>query len=98
MRTGWTGVTVSLAAYNTLVCSWLLWCTAKRGPGDTKPKDASQSWDGDITEYKKPMPRWWINWFYLMIAFGIGYLVWYGGLGGIDGLSGWSSQIGRAHV
>src|SRR3546814_5727477 len=38
------------------------------------------------------MPRWWINWFYLMIAFGIGYLVWYGGLGGIDGLSGWSSH------
>src|SRR3546814_1776847 len=38
------------------------------------------------------MPRWWINWFYLMIAFGIGYLAWYGGLGGIDGLSGWTSH------
>src|SRR3546814_13337223 len=38
------------------------------------------------------MPRWWINWFYLMIAFGIGYLAWYGGLGGIDGISGWSSE------
>src|SRR3546814_15198652 len=27
-----------------------------------------------------------------MIAFGIGYLAWYGGLGGIDGLSGWTSH------
>src|SRR3546814_13214285 len=44
------------------------------------------------TEYNKPMPRWWINWFYLMIAFGIGYLAWYGGLGGIDGISGWTSH------
>src|SRR3546814_448673 len=38
------------------------------------------------------MPRRGINWFYLMIAFGIGYLAWYGGLGGIDGISGWSSE------
>src|SRR3546814_11482456 len=60
--------------------------------GDPKPEETSHYWDGDITEYNKPMPRWWINWFYLMIAFGIGYLAWYGGLGGIDGLSGWTSH------
>src|SRR3546814_781009 len=92
MSTGWTVFIVALAAFNILGCAWLLWWTSKRRPGDPKPEDTSHYWDGDITEYNKPMPRWWINWFYLMIAFGIGYLAWYGGLGGIDGLSGWTSH------
>src|SRR3546814_8748195 len=92
MSTGWTAFIVALAAFNILGCAWLLWWTSKRRPGDPKPEETSHYWDGDITEYNKPMPRWWINWFYLMIAFGIGYLAWYGGLGGIDGLSGWTSH------
>src|SRR3546814_448670 len=92
MSTGWTAFIVALAAFNILGCAWLLWWTSKRRPGDPKPEETSHYWDGDITEYNKPMPRWWINWFYLMIAFGIGYLAWYGGLGGIDGISGWSSE------
>ena len=25
--------------------------------------DTSHVWDGDITEYNKPLPRWWINLF-----------------------------------
>src|SRR3546814_9529756 len=82
MSTGWTAFIVALAAFNILGCAWLLWWTSKRRPGDPKPEETSHYWDGDITEYNKPMPRWWINWFYLMIAFGIGYLAWYGGLGG----------------
>src|SRR5690606_38109980 len=92
MSTGWTAFIVVLAAFNVLGAAWLLWWTAKRRPGDPKPEETSHYWDGDITEFNKPMPRWWINWFYLMIVFGIGYLAWYGGLGGIEGLSNWSSQ------
>src|SRR3546814_2760735 len=92
MSTGWTAFIVALAAFHILGCAWLLWWTSKRRPGDPKPEATSHYWDGDITKYNQPMPRWWINWFYLMIAFGIGYLAWYGGIGGIDGLSGWTSQ------
>src|SRR3546814_14070707 len=88
MSTGWTVFIVALAAFNILGCAWLLWWTSKRRPGDPKPEETSHYWDGDITEYNKPMPRWWINWLHLMIAFGIGYLAWYGGLRGYAGLPG----------
>ena len=92
MSSGWSAFVIALAAFNILGCAWLLWWTSKRRPGDPKPEDTSHYWDGDITEYNKPMPRWWINGFYLAIAFGIGYLFWYGGLGSHPGISGWSSQ------
>ena len=61
-------------------------------PATPKPEDISHYWDGDITEYNKPMPRWWINGFFLSIAFGMAYLTWFGGWGDFKGLSGWSSQ------
>src|SRR3546814_3724152 len=92
MSTGWTAFIVALAAFNILGCAWLLWWTSKRRPGDPKPEETSHYWDGDITEYNQPMPRCWINWSYLMIAFGIGYLAWHGWLGGIDGLAGRTSD------
>lgn len=50
-------------------------------------------WDGDLTEYTKPMPRWWIVLFYLTIFFSVGYLVLYPGLGSAyKGTLGWSSS------
>ena len=70
-------------------------CAALR-PGDPKPEDTSHTWDGDITEYNKPLPRWWINLFYLTIVFAIGYLLWYPGMGAFAGYGKWSSQ--REHA
>ena len=96
MSTGWSWFVIALAALNILGCVWLLWWTSKRRPGDPRPEETSHYWDVDITEYNKPMPRWWIQGFYIAIAFGIGYLVWYGGLGSYAGLSGWSSA--REHA
>ena len=92
MSGGWNGFVIALAAFNILGVAWLLWWTARRRPGDPKPEDTSHYWDGDITEYNKPMPRWWINGFYLAIAFGVGYLLWYGGLGTVPGAGKWSSK------
>jgi len=91
MSTAWTWFVIVLVAINILGCVWLLWFTARRRPGDPKPEDTSHVWDGDITEYNKPLPRWWINLFYLTIIFGIAYLAWFGGLGGVRGYSGWTS-------
>ncbi|KAF1687128.1 cytochrome-c oxidase, cbb3-type subunit III [Pseudoxanthomonas broegbernensis] len=91
MSTGWSWYVIALVVLNLGGCTWLLWWTAKRRPGDPKPEDTSHYWDGDITEYNKPMPRWWIIGFYIALAFGVVYLAWYGGLGGYPGLSRWSS-------
>jgi cytochrome c oxidase cbb3-type subunit 3 len=91
VSTGWSWYVIALVALNLLGCVWLLWWTAKRRPGDPKPEETSHYWDGDITEYNKPMPRWWINGFYLLLVFSVVYIFWYGGLGGYEGYGKWSS-------
>jgi len=92
MSTGWSWFVIVMIAINIGGCAWLLWWTARRRPGDPAPTDTSHVWDENITEYNKPLPRWWINLFYLTIVFGIGYLFWFGGLGKYAGYSQWSSQ------
>ena len=91
MTSGWTWYIIFLVALNIGGCAWLLWWTSRRRPGDPKPEDTSHVWDGDITEYNKPLPKWWINLFYLTIIFAIGYLFWFGGLGAVKAYSGWTS-------
>ncbi len=92
MSTGWSWYVIALVALNIVGCVWLLWWTSRRRPGDPAPEETSHVWDGDITEYNKPLPRWWINLFYLTIIFSIAYIAWYGGLGGYEGYGKWSSQ------
>jgi cytochrome c oxidase cbb3-type subunit 3 len=96
MSSGWTWFVIALVVLNIGGCVWLLWWTARRRPGDPGPEDTSHIWDGDITEYNKPLPRWWINLFYLTIVFAIGYLAWFGGLGGIQGYGNWTSGTEHA--
>jgi len=91
MTTGWSFYIMVLVVANIGGCLWLLWWTGKRKPGDPAPTDTSHVWDGDLTEYNQPMPRWWINLFYLTIVFGIGYLVYYPGFGAFAGVSKWTS-------
>lgn len=91
MSTTWSWYVIVLVALNIVGCLWLLWWTARRRPGDPAPEETSHVWDGDLTEYNKPLPRWWINLFYLTIVYGIGYFAWYGGLGSFQGFDKWSS-------
>jgi cytochrome c oxidase cbb3-type subunit 3 len=93
MSTGWSLYVIFLVVLNIVATVWLLWWTARRRPSD---KDTSATtghvWDGDLTEYNKPLPKWWINLFYLTIVFSIGYLAWYPGMGNFAGWSGWTSS------
>ena len=91
MSTIWSWYVIGLVASNILGCAALLWWTSRPRKGDARPDDTSHVWDGDITEYNKPLPRWWINLFYLTIIYSVGYLFWYGGWGSYEGFSGWSS-------
>lgn len=91
MSAAWSWYVIALVLLNIFGCVWLLWWTGKRRPGDPGPTDTSHVWDGDITEYNQPMPRWWINLFYITIVFGIGYLIYYPGLGSFVGTSKWTS-------
>lgn len=91
MSMAWTWYLIALVILNLGGVTWLIWWTSKRRPGDPKPDETSHYWDGDITEFNKPMPRWWINGFYMLLIFAAGYLFWYGGLGRYQGYSKWTS-------
>jgi cytochrome c oxidase cbb3-type subunit 3 len=92
MTQGWSLYIIAFVVLNIVGATWLLWWTGRRRPGDPPADATSHHWDGDLTEYNKPMPRWWINLFYLTIVFGIGYLVWYPGFGSFAGTSKWTSR------
>jgi cytochrome c oxidase cbb3-type subunit 3 len=91
MTSPWSWYVIVIVALNLVGCVWLIMWTSKRRPGDPAPTDTSHVWDGDLTEYNKPMPRWWVNMFYATIVFSVGYLVWYPGMGSFAGTSGWTS-------
>ena len=63
---------------------------------DIKPDDLAKSmghvWDEDLEELNNPLPRWWLNMFYLTLFFSIGYMVLYPGLGTWAGMLGWTSH------
>ena len=99
---------IAFVLLNIAGCFWLLrWTATKRtanpnhNASDAKHAAAEQDagvqttghvWDDDLTEYNNPLPRWWLNMFYLTIAFAIGYMILYPGLGNIAGYFRWTSQ------
>ena len=91
LTSGWSIWIISLVLINVVGCIWLLLDNSKRRPGDPAPEETSHVWDGDLTEYNKPMPKWWINMFWLAIVFAAGYLVYYPGFGAFAGISKWTS-------
>jgi len=96
MNGGWSNYVIVLVVLQLVGCVVLLWRTSRRKAGEQEAEKTGHVWDGDLTEYNKPLPKWWINLFYLTIVFTIGYLVWYPGFGNFAGVSGWTSQ--REHA
>lgn len=91
MSASWTAFIVVLTVGNIAACVWLLWWTSRRRTGgEPEASTTGHVWDGDLTEYNKPLPRWWLNLFYATIVFGVGYLALYPGLGAFAGVLGWS--------
>jgi cytochrome c oxidase cbb3-type subunit III len=81
-------ITVMVLA-NIGAALWLIWWTA-RGSGNVSPQETTHVWDDDLTEYNNPLPRWWLWMFLLSIAFGLGYLIVFPGLGNFPGLAHWT--------
>ncbi|MFZ9311099.1 MAG: cytochrome-c oxidase, cbb3-type subunit III, partial [Arenimonas sp.] len=93
--TFWSYYVIALTAISLIGATWLLWVTSKkRHANDTQSSTETTGhiWDGDLSEYNKPLPRWWINLFYLTIVFAIGYLIWYPSADKVGGKGQWSSK------
>ena len=72
---------------------WLnRWMTSPRRSRKDAVKTTGHVWDEDLRELNNPLPRWWLNLFYLTLVFGLVYLALYPGLGTFAGLLGWSQR------
>ncbi len=91
----WSVFIIVLVLGNIFACWWLIRWTAKPRKGEVASHETTgHVWDGDLTEYNNPMPRWWLWLFYITIVFGLIYLALFPGLGNFKGLLGWS-QYGQ---
>ncbi|MEJ1961657.1 MAG: cytochrome-c oxidase, cbb3-type subunit III [Gammaproteobacteria bacterium] len=79
---------------NIAAALWLLWWTSRRRGDEKQAETTGHVWDGDLTEYNKPLPRWWLGLFVLTVIFGLIYLSLYPGLGNYRGARQWS-EVGQ---
>lgn len=77
-----------------LWCFYLTFDNARKIEPEEEGKTTEHVWDEDLQEINNPLPKWWLNLFYITIVFGFGYLILYPGLGSYQGLLGWS-EIGE---
>lgn len=74
---------------------WLnRWMATQALKKDEKAKTTGHVWDENLRELNNPLPRWWLNLFYLTLVFGVVYLALYPGLGTFKGILGWT-QLGQ---
>src|SRR5690349_17594083 len=93
MSSTWSLYIAVFSIVNVLACLWLLWWTSKQrgGPGTNAVAETTgHEWDG-IREYNTPLPKWWLNLFYLTIGFAFVYFALYPALGSFAGSKGWTS-------
>ncbi|MDX1570986.1 MAG: cytochrome-c oxidase, cbb3-type subunit III [Xanthomonadales bacterium] len=94
MSLGWQ-VYVLIITVATLVAHILLltWTSRIKIEQDQSAENTTgHVWDGDLTEYNNPLPRWWLLLFHGTIVFGVIYLVLYPGSGVYGGILGWSQE------
>jgi len=90
MTAGWGIYVALLVLINVIGALWLLFATAKK-PEQAEEDTTGHVWDEDLTEYNKPLPRWWLGLFLLTVVFAAGYLVFYPGFGNAAGTLAWTS-------
>jgi len=85
---------IVLVVINVGGCLWLIAWTMNMNTDESDSDSTGHVWDGDLKEYNNPLPKWWLNTFYLSIVFTVVYLVLYPGFGSFPGVLGWT-QTGQ---
>lgn len=93
----WSGYVALLTIVSIGGCAALLVIMSRARAKPSEAQDAAGSdttghvWDGDLAEYNNPLPKWWLNLFWITLLFAVAYLVLFPGLGNMPGLLHWSS-------
>jgi len=85
---------IVLVVINVGGCLWLIAWTMNMNTDEGDADSTGHVWDGDLKEYNNPLPKWWLNTFYLSILFTVVYLILYPGMGNFAGVLGWT-QTGQ---
>lgn len=89
---GWS-IFIAVVTVVSLVALWYLaWALSARRTGGGPVETSGHVWDEDLEEYNNPLPRWWLNLFYITIIWSALYLAAYPGLGAYKGMLAWSQQ------
>ena len=74
-------------------CVWLIRWAGQQGPQNKEDEDlVGHVWDGDLEEWNNPAPKWWLYLYFITIAWAVGYMIVYPGIGAFDGLFGWTQE------
>ena len=91
----WHWYVIIITIVTILACFWLLRWTkgvSNRDESEDGAGTTGHVWDEDLVELNNPLPRWWLQLFYITIVFAFVYLALFGGLGNIPGFLGWSQE------
>ncbi|MFT5693674.1 MAG: cytochrome c oxidase cbb3-type subunit 3 [Oceanicoccus sp.] len=88
MSNFWSLWIIVLTVISIVGITWILFANRK-STGSGPDKTTGHIYDG-IEEYDNPLPAWWFNMFVITIVFGIGYLIFYPGMGNYKGLLNWT--------
>ncbi len=94
MSAFWNIFIIALVVVNVIGCLWLIRWTMNMKQGTTDNESGEHVWDVDLKENNNPLPKWWLNTFYLSIVFSVIYLILYPGLGSFKGVLNWT-QTGQ---
>ena len=88
----WHWYVIVITIFTILASLWLLRWTKNAGNQDDGDGSTGHVWDEDLVELNNPLPRWWLQLFYITIIFAFVYFALYGGLGNLGGYLGWSQE------
>jgi cytochrome c oxidase cbb3-type subunit 3 len=86
MSSAWSWFVI-IATIGTLVAAAAFLAANRHTSGE---ETTGHEYDG-IRELDNPLPLWWVGMFLITILFAAAYLVYYPGLGNIEGVGGWTS-------
>jgi cytochrome c oxidase cbb3-type subunit 3 len=91
MTSFWSGWIIVLTVFSLIACFAIIVVNLKNYTHVGEGESMGHEFDG-IEELNNPMPKWWIYMFYFLLAWAVGYLALYPGLGNYEGTLGWKSS------
>ncbi|MDK1022856.1 MAG: cytochrome-c oxidase, cbb3-type subunit III [Gammaproteobacteria bacterium] len=88
MSTAWSWVVI-IGSLGSILFFYVV-LQLNRQTGKESGETTGHIHDG-IEEYDNPLPAWWYWLFVLTMIYGVGYLIWYPGLGNFPGIADWTS-------